>query len=331
MNCIFAEKVSELIDGELPASELRSVERHLLGCRECQQVRADFMNLRSEISNYDLRPAQPMPPRLAQEVSPPNLSSWTRFVGAFGSRSLNPALATGAAVLLLASVLALVLLLRSEHRDPATAHLAQNQANSNSAATASPAPTQAASPDPQAPRKESNREAGKPDQSPPKFQRREAVTILQNGNSSSGRQPLKSGSLAIAARTGTGEIADTSDTSPARIDAADTETLTARHVEQSELLLRSFRNLRPKSSSGGDLGYERRRAQQLFYQNVMLRREADSAGDVEKATLLESLEPILLDIANLPERAPGSEVRAIKDRVERQNLVALLQINSQSQ
>ena len=63
----------------------------------------------------------------------------------------------------------------------------------------------------------------------------------------------------------------------------------------------------------------------------MLRREADSAGDVEKATLLESLEPILLDIANLPQRAPGSEVRAIKDRMERQNLVALLQINSQSQ
>jgi len=33
----------------------------------------------------------------------------------------------------------------------------------------------------------------------------------------------------------------------------------------------------------------------------MLRREADTTGDVQVATLLESLEPILLDIANLPQ------------------------------
>jgi hypothetical protein len=45
-----------------------------------------------------------------------------------------------------------------------------------------------------------------------------------------------------------------------------------------------------------------KRAQQLVYQNMMLRREADAAGDVQIASLLESLEPILLDIANLPDK-----------------------------
>ena len=62
--------------------------------------------------------------------------------------------------------------------------------------------------------------------------------------------------------------------------------------------------------------------------NILLRREADAAGDVQVATLLESLEPILLDIANLRDKPRNDEVRTIKDRVERQSLVALLQINS---
>jgi len=46
------------------------------------------------------------------------------------------------------------------------------------------------------------------------------------------------------------------------------------------------------------------------------------------ASLLESLEPILLDIANLPDNARQSDVRVIKDRVERRNIVALLQVSS---
>ena len=61
---------------------------------------------------------------------------------------------------------------------------------------------------------------------------------------------------------------------------------------------------------------------------MILRREADTAGDVQVATLLENLEPILLDIANLPEDAKNDDVRAIQDRVEKKNIVALLQVNS---
>src|SRR5688500_8422194 len=53
MNCSFTEKVSSLIDGELSATETREVERHLLSCSECQQLRADFLNLRSEITRFE--------------------------------------------------------------------------------------------------------------------------------------------------------------------------------------------------------------------------------------------------------------------------------------
>jgi len=60
----------------------------------------------------------------------------------------------------------------------------------------------------------------------------------------------------------------------------------------------------------------------------MLRREADAAGDVQIASLLENLEPILLDIANLSDDVTADDIRVINERVERKNIVALLQVNS---
>jgi len=59
MTCSFTEKISSLIDGELSTAEAREVERHLIGCTECQEVRADFLNLRSQISGFEtsLEPA----------------------------------------------------------------------------------------------------------------------------------------------------------------------------------------------------------------------------------------------------------------------------------
>jgi hypothetical protein len=80
--------------------------------------------------------------------------------------------------------------------------------------------------------------------------------------------------------------------------------------------------------SAAEVGYERKSAQQLVYQNMMLRREADGRGDIQIASLLESLEPILLDIANLPDKPNNDAVRVIRERVERKNIVALLRVNS---
>jgi hypothetical protein len=61
---------------------------------------------------------------------------------------------------------------------------------------------------------------------------------------------------------------------------------------------------------------------------MILRRDADAKGDVQIASLLESLEPILLDIANLPDNPDSNAVRTIRERVERKNIVPLLQVNS---
>ena len=78
MNCYLTEKVSLLIDGELAPIETRAIERHLLECAECQQVRADFLSLRSQIGAYAtvLPPAAPRR-ELAQSLSPRDAQRWS--------------------------------------------------------------------------------------------------------------------------------------------------------------------------------------------------------------------------------------------------------------
>ncbi|HEY3580482.1 MAG TPA: zf-HC2 domain-containing protein [Pyrinomonadaceae bacterium] len=118
-------------------------------------------------------------------------------------------------------------------------------------------------------------------------------------------------------------------TEPQPVRPADAQTMTALHFEKAETLLRAFRNVRlNEPDSANEVSYERQRARQLVYQNMMLRREADANGDVQISSVLESLEPILLDIANLPDKPDDAAVRVIRERVERKNIVGLLQVNS---
>ncbi|MBC7932440.1 MAG: hypothetical protein H7Z38_17930, partial [Rubrivivax sp.] len=95
-----------------------------------------------------------------------------------------------------------------------------------------------------------------------------------------------------------------------------------RHVEQAQLLLRSFRNAR---LSDDNLAYERERSKKLLYRNMFLRREAASKGNPRMEGLLDRLEPILVDIANLPDKPAKEEVASIRERVRKKNLVVSLQ------
>jgi hypothetical protein len=113
-----------------------------------------------------------------------------------------------------------------------------------------------------------------------------------------------------------------------RYSAGGPQDLTARHVEQAQLLLRAFRNARPEAQgSASDISYEKARSKKLLYQNIVLRREAASAGNLPVEKLLSRLEPILIDIANLPARPADDDVRTIKDRMQKKNIVAMLQVS----
>lgn len=102
---------------------------------------------------------------------------------------------------------------------------------------------------------------------------------------------------------------------------------TARHFERAQMLLRSFKNGElSEREAGFDLAYERRFSRSLLGRNILLRREAQSDGDEATAKLLGQLEPFLLDIANLDERAAPAQVRSIRERMQREGIVARLRL-----
>ena len=310
MNCEFTEKISQLIDGELSEVEARAVQRHLNECGECQQVREDFLTLRSQIADYipATSPAaqadalarivgrqQKVGPRTA--VSKPRLA-WNFSFG----------VAAFATMVLIAALVGFIAYKATQDKTPAPAQVAQR----NPAAVSQPSPKPSPS-DTGVRQKDRQPPASKP--APPK------PSTPATPRRTTPRDPDNFAKNGIKLR---GEGSSVNEA----VRATDMQALTAVHLEKSELLLRAFRNIRTGETESAEIAYERKQAQQLIVRNMLLRREADTAGDVQVSSLLENLEPILLDIANLPDEVTADDIRVINERVERKNIVALLQVNS---
>jgi putative zinc finger protein len=291
MNCGFTEKVSSLIDGELSATEAREVERHLLDCNDCQQLRADFLSLRSEITSFEtsLQPAV-QNRALKKILGTERRAPARRLQWSFGTQA-----AAFATLALIAAIIGLFVYQSSNQ--PA------QQPQQVAVSTASPSPSASVEPSKEPAPESKDKEESTPRRTPPAPVKRPLVREPKPGE----------------------QFASLSD--PVR--SADAQTMTAMHFEKTETLLVAFRNVRlNEPGSATEVEYERKRAKQLVYQNMMLRREADAAGDVQISSLLESLEPILIDIANLPNHPDEDSVRVIRERVERKNIVPLLRVNS---
>lgn len=103
------------------------------------------------------------------------------------------------------------------------------------------------------------------------------------------------------------------------------EQETAKHIEQTENLLRSIRNVNVSDTDDEiDVSYDKALSRRLLIENVVLRRDAEMKAKFPTKALLADLEPLLIDIANLPDRAKPEDVRAIKERVQKTEIVAAL-------
>ncbi len=288
MSCSFTEKISSLIDGELSTAAAREVERHLHGCTECRQVRADFLNLRSQIAGFETSIVPAVQNRALKKIlaTPQRRLAWS-----FGAQA-----AAFATLVIVAAIIGFLIYKSSNTNDK---HLAVQ--------TPTPAPAASVEPKPEAsPSPNKDNEQTAPRRTPSPAPKKSPV-----------REPKP------------GEQFAAIPSAPESWRAADAQTMTAVHFEKSETLLVAFRNVRlNEPSAASEVAYERKRAQQLVLQNMMLRRQADAAGDVQISSLLESLEPILIDISNLPDKPDKDAFRVIRERVERKNIVPLLRVNS---
>lgn len=411
MKCDWTQKISLLIDGELPPSEARETERHLDLCAGCRTARADFLLLRRQIADYpldlDAFARQRALKRIlaaasggtgfVNETAAP--THGRRFAGVFGLPRLSPAGLAALLLLLFGVAVGVVSLMNSRRARVELVTNALTDARvgnsignsngdsggnsiSNSNNNSSAATPKASPPVPD----NLTASASKPDdvkQAAGNNQKRAGVEASkgEGGGAAGGRASGggRAGANARRIETASGEVPGGSATTPklnrppvaapvaesARNDVAvvdgesasdadgigasgaddagedvaarrDTqgaegESKTARHVEQAQLLLRSFRNARPADAgrrASSDLAYEKQRSKKLLYQNIVLRREAASRGNLPVESLLDSLEPILIDIANLPDRPAPADVREINERMRRKNLVAMLQISA---
>jgi hypothetical protein len=96
------------------------------------------------------------------------------------------------------------------------------------------------------------------------------------------------------------------------------------HIDQSERILVELTNLRPEE--GLDITAERDRAGALLASNRLYRQTAESRGEDSVATILDELEPVLLQIAHMPTNATADELRRIQERVEKKGLVLKLRV-----
>ena len=97
------------------------------------------------------------------------------------------------------------------------------------------------------------------------------------------------------------------------------------HFDRSERILVELTNLSP-TEENVDIGAERAAAEELLASNRLYRRTALDRGEESVATLLDELEPVLLQIAHAPNDMTAAELRRIQKRVEAKGLVFKLRV-----
>jgi hypothetical protein len=362
MDCDFTEEVSLLVDGELPPLEAARLDAHVEGCAACKQAREAFLLLRRELRSYELTPDPQTQRRALASILGPHTTeagaaatsvgvraaSTThkiagrlseRLTAAFSARRLRPAHVATPALLLVGAVLGVRWLTSSNVSSPTQQSGASVAANANSLPVQAGhaekraddsgtvnIPTIDHAKTPKAPRHEGV--------ATPHRERREDARVKRDGHRT-GRQRREG--LSRDTRLETARVAEPdARPSSATVNALyATESLRAaddpalrlgRHAERVERLLRSFRNARlTESEQTADMADARRLSKRLLYNNIALRREASSAGDRPVEGLLDSVEPILIDISNLPETPSREAVGSIKERINRRRLVGVLQ------
>ena len=86
------------------------------------------------------------------------------------------------------------------------------------------------------------------------------------------------------------------------------------HLERSQTVLLELVNAQPGQPL--DVASERERAGDLVADNRLYRQTAARTGDTRVASVLDELEPVLMEIANGPDRLTPEEVESLRQRIE---------------
>jgi hypothetical protein len=296
MKCeVCIELLEEYFDGELAERESSDVAAHLMTCVTCATESAGLAAEQELFSRYDreleVSPAmwgqiteRTAAPVVAANVSRARFGEW--LVGLFRVPSLGLSVATAALILI--AVLVGTVYVRSRK--------------------------------PEQKQDETAVKVGQP------------TKVEQKQKTIMPAAPKSTEHLAVINKPGTRRLTK----KPAPIDQSDVLSAdfgyqdpddrdTAKHIEQTQNLLRSIRNVQVNDGEQEiDVTYDKALSRRLLNENIVLRRDAEMKAKFPTKALLSDLEPFLLDIANLPDQAKPDDVRAIKERVQKTEIVAAL-------
>jgi len=315
--------IEEYFDGELDSQKSASVSAHVSGCSECSEILED---LRCEQDFIFAAASVPEPsPEFWQRVqagidseklnkSKPLIRGFSARIGSFLPSILSPAFAFAFALLLLSIVSGGVLVKKFAGSSLPPPRAVQTVKDEN-VAVAGPSPVNP----PVVPGEGKDRipdSAVQPSSG--------AVSAEANSRRESRPRPLKARILlsdpdAAIVQWQQAEVVF----QPASSGSDDPET--SRHIERVQILMRSFRNSQLLDNKS-ELAFEKKLARDLLNQNIFLRRASELSGDLTTVELLNSVEPLLLDIANLDQRPSKGDVSLIKNRIKKEDVVAALQI-----
>lgn len=294
MKCeVCLELLEEYLDRELARMEHDEVAAHLIVCAGCSGEFATLAAEQEMFARYDREIEVPpfLWTRIAEHsvVKESDVPSWSkRFVGLFNGRSVS--FAGAIAILLLAIAVGAVYLISRKAATSQKTLAGSKEQSPNQTTTDDKQPEQTRQPGP----------------SP--------FVVADNRKPKSTLRP-KTGPAKL-------EQSDVLSSDLGYLDIDEQET--AMHIEQTQNLLRSIRNVPLSDDEEIDVTYDKALSRRLLNENVVLRREAEMKAKFPTKTLLADLEPFLIDIANLPDHARPEEVRAIKERVQKTEIVAAL-------
>jgi Putative zinc-finger len=286
MKCeVCLEHLEEYLDGELAAAEHEQIDAHLIACSECSENFATLTAEQEIFARYDRE--LEVPPFLWTRVAAHTVSESVTKRGWLATLFRKPSVASAiAATLIVIAIGVAYFSSRQKAPEPKLAKLPSQAPNPNP----NPAP-----------------------QSVPSVAPKHEVIAA-------GPRPKLRPKLQIITPTDQSDVLS-SDIGYLDVDDQDT----ANHIEQSKLLLRSIKNVTIADNDDEiDVTYDKALSRRLLNENVVLRRDAEMKAKFPTKTLLADLEPFLIDIANLPDRARAEDVRVIKERVQKTEIVAAL-------
>lgn len=305
MKCeVCLQLLEEYIDGELKESEAAPVSAHLVTCVACA---SEFESLTAEqeiYSRYDRDLT--ISPALWNEIAARTVNtaaavktetktrSWREW---FAVPSLGWSFAGAMAILIAAIALAVIYFQAPKQK--------LEQARQGREVKTPPPTVPEIKP-------ENKPETPKP-----------ADQLAVSKPHKSGHRPSTSLAAAPVDKTATTDQSDVLFSEVAYSPEEERETQV--HIENAQNLLRSVRNIEISEDADIDVTYEKTLSRRLLSENVILRREAEMSGKFPTKTLLSDLEPFLIDIANLPDKPAPDDLRVLKQRVQKTEIVAALQ------